>query len=295
MRVMENAMYLEKIELANNSRKKVTRICDDCKLKEIVSMAIVWGGRKRRNSETDFCKKCSYKYRILDHPKMELSSSWNGGRYLNDNGYYRIYDGKNYIYEHKRIMEIFLKRRLTPQEQVHHIDMNKVNNRIENLFYCKNKKEHAKIHTQMEMLAQNLFGSMIWYDWKSHNYTIDNINTSSPWKYSIASLQTIMSIKTYKEARRQDGKEYLRFTNRKQKYGFQHISIMKMICGDIQNKIVHHVDGNTLNNDPSNLDIMDRSVHKQCHNSLQICIIALMKIGKIYFDKTKGEYRRVYE
>jgi len=47
---------------------------------------------------------------------------------------------------HRIVMEKYLKRGLTKEEVVHHIDGDKSNNDINNLRLFPNKKEHAKFH-----------------------------------------------------------------------------------------------------------------------------------------------------
>lgn len=80
----------------------------------------------------------------------ENSAAWKGGKIHNKRGYILIFNrikGRSkYIYEHILIMEKSLKRCLTNNEVVHHINGNKSDNRIENLYLCKNGKEHARIH-----------------------------------------------------------------------------------------------------------------------------------------------------
>ena len=85
----------------------------------------------------------------------EKNYNWKGGKYLN-RGYLLIYapghpfNHKKYVPEHRLVMEYKIKRYLKPTEIVHHIDGNKVNNRIENLLLCKNPEEHKKIHLKKE-------------------------------------------------------------------------------------------------------------------------------------------------
>lgn len=51
-----------------------------------------------------------------------------------------------YIREHRLIMENYLNRTLEPNEKVHHINGDKLDNRIENLKLFSNNKEHLKYH-----------------------------------------------------------------------------------------------------------------------------------------------------
>lgn len=53
----------------------------------------------------------------------------------------------NHSVEHRIIMEKHIKRKLLPEEIVHHIDGNKRNNKIENLLLLPNRAEHNKLHT----------------------------------------------------------------------------------------------------------------------------------------------------
>jgi hypothetical protein len=54
--------------------------------------------------------------------------------------------------KHIEVMEQKLGRVLNTNEIVHHIDCNKINNTIDNLYLCS-KKEHGIIHKQLESLA----------------------------------------------------------------------------------------------------------------------------------------------
>jgi len=49
-------------------------------------------------------------------------------------------------------------------------------------------------------------------------------------------------------------------------------------------EIVHHVDGNGLNNEPGNLSVMTKKKHSQCHLSLSQCVGRLVKMGAVGFE-----------
>jgi len=52
-------------------------------------------------------------------------------------------------------------------------------------------------------------------------------------------------------------------------------------------EVVHHIDGNSLNNQPNNLHIITRAEHEKCHYSLQHCISKLFLKKEISFINGK--------
>ena len=69
----------------------VTRTCDCCGRREQCFKDIAIKSRKKRHEDTDYCKTCSYKFRIVEQKIGPDSPFWKGGRRLNTNGYYRLY------------------------------------------------------------------------------------------------------------------------------------------------------------------------------------------------------------
>lgn len=79
----------------------------------------------------------------------ERNGNWNGGKKMLD-GYLYIYlpnhpscTKEKYVVEHRMVMEKHLGRYLTKKEVVHHINHNRLDNRISNLKLYKNNSEHC--------------------------------------------------------------------------------------------------------------------------------------------------------
>lgn len=69
-----------------------------------------------------------------------------GKGHINMQGYMVISDGKNTKhFEHRLIMEKFIKRKLKSSEHIHHINGIRNDNRIENLQILTHS-EHSKLH-----------------------------------------------------------------------------------------------------------------------------------------------------
>jgi len=57
-------------------------------------------------------------------------------------------------------------------------------------------------------------------------------------------------------------------------------------------EIVHHIDFDKLNNEPSNLYLFEsRSEHRKAHCSFESIVPALVERGIIEFDCSEGVYR----
>lgn len=111
--------------------------CDNCNEKFKLHKCYLKRERKHR-----FCsKKCEADFKNY-HNTIE---NWQGGHVSSSTGYkYIRYKGKQ-IEEHRLVMMKHLKRELKTNEHVHHLNGNKLDNRIENLVLLSNA-EHHKLH-----------------------------------------------------------------------------------------------------------------------------------------------------
>jgi hypothetical protein len=142
--------------------------CDNCS----VEFSKIRNGKYDPNSKS-YCKSCiskfganklagaaGYESRIKNTLEPRV-----GSIIIDKEGYPQIYIGKNYPYrkggyshirEHQYIMEMNLGRRLEKGEIVHHIDGNKRNNSLDNL-YLTTVEEHNKLHAESESILFELY------------------------------------------------------------------------------------------------------------------------------------------
>ena len=93
---------------------------------------------------------------------------WNWkGKVKHTSGYIKIQfpqhpyaDSQGYVFEHRLVMEKHLGRYLKPEEIIHHIDFNKANNKINNLYLFPSNSAHRKYHEQLKIKAMELFKNL---------------------------------------------------------------------------------------------------------------------------------------
>ena len=78
--------------------------------------------------------------------------NWKGGRKQRSDGYWLILkpehpnaNNQGYVREHRLVAEEIIGRYLIKEERVHHINLNKTDNRQENLYVFKNNSKHQKV------------------------------------------------------------------------------------------------------------------------------------------------------
>ena len=133
-------------ELYVNQKRTTREICDIYGVKSISNLHVQL---KKMGVET---RKCA----------GEHHHSWKGGRVSKGDGYYGIWmpnheraDKQGYVYEHTLVVEKQMKRLPNKGEVVHHIDLDKLNNDISNLYVCGHK-EHSICHRSIERLIKPL-------------------------------------------------------------------------------------------------------------------------------------------
>jgi hypothetical protein len=127
-------------------------------------------------------KHCRNRFVHGHHIRLNGHHNWKGGRKITWSGYIRVLkpehpycDSQGYVLEHRLVMEKYLGRYLTKEENIHHINENRKDNRIENLQIVSNK-EHRILH-------QKDMSNRICYICKSNETRLTMINRPMWYKY----------------------------------------------------------------------------------------------------------------
>lgn len=189
--------YLIK-DLKPRSERKVKLICDDCGKETITTYANynTYTKKINFNGETR-CNRCSSKIsgrknkgrisktRGIPQPNRrgKNSPTWKGGEYVASDGYkmVRVNSGtlnrksgwNQYQKEHVYLIEKELNRKLTKNEIVHHIDGNKLNNSLNNLWLCDHSK-HRTAHQSLQEIGYLLIkNKLIHFNTTTGQYEAD--------------------------------------------------------------------------------------------------------------------------
>ena len=112
-------------------------------------------------------------HKLSNHPK------WKGRD--NNCGYYYIYNPEHpnaspsgYISESRFVAEQIIGRVLNIDEFVHHIDMDKSNNNVDNLYITK-QRGHKAVHASLNRLCKEMLErNIIYFDKKEGVYGLRN-------------------------------------------------------------------------------------------------------------------------
>ena len=134
----QDAPYCSMECSAKARRNRVEFTCDTCGKKFDVRAS------QAKNYNVRYCsKKCMYKKQSEE--RRGAGTPWYKGGYISDKGYKVITVDRKKYQEHRYLMEQHLGRKLTRNEEVHHLDDNKLNNDINNLIVLS-KADHTKLH-----------------------------------------------------------------------------------------------------------------------------------------------------
>ena len=136
-------------------KKHVHGFCSrSCKYEWNKTLTGHWKGKKMPESAKQKMRENHADFR------GEKNGRWKGGRRVDKDGYvllhlpdhpYRDYHG--YVREHRIAMEKHIGRHLLPDEVVHHIDQDKLNNDISNL-QIMTPQAHMSLHSKERWESQ---------------------------------------------------------------------------------------------------------------------------------------------
>jgi len=163
-------------DLSPASEKRIKYRCDDCGNESDRSWANHQKAIKKWGKKT-YCRKCASRRtgkerrgreawnKGLSGPRGAASPSWRGGSYIDAHGYRMVYrrEGakpaigwESYAKEHVLVMEESIGRSLEKGEAVHHLDGERLNNILRNLFLTDHQG-HRVAHQSLQEIGYALF------------------------------------------------------------------------------------------------------------------------------------------
>lgn len=174
-------MLLESVDgLKTTSKTKILVRCDNCETENRVQYRSIYMSRTRRKSEKDFCIKCARNFAAINRRRGTVHDS---------NGYSYVQDGNERVFIHTKVAEEKLGRPLTQTEVVHHINGDKKDNSIENLYVFENQKQHMLSHNSLEELSFYLVkNNYIKFDTNSARYYLNKSNLNFEKSYGFENI-----------------------------------------------------------------------------------------------------------
>jgi len=183
------------LDQPQNKTDHVRRLCDLCgdiakrRYSDLMQSRKNFAARVGKHDFKDYCVRCAPKIKMsgelspTKNVKVRAKMSRNRRRdpngklsdgYVN-RGYKYVLDKdtQKYILEHRAVMQNTIDRVLTEKEQVHHINGDKLNNLIENLYLCSSCSDHNRVHASLQKAAFELVNAgIIKFDADSGEYYV---------------------------------------------------------------------------------------------------------------------------
>jgi hypothetical protein len=268
--------------------KKIELQCDKC-FKNFEMFDASFKLANKRHPNRHLCFKCANAREFKKIIIGEQNKNFKNG--LSPEGYKRIYyNGKNQ-FEHRIIAEQKLNRKLFPLEQVHHVDCDKLNNSLDNLYIAKSRSDHNKCHASMEKIGFNFLNVFIWFNQEKKLYQTGGSEKFNPAKeYGDKVMKEIIILPQIRNEKNEKSKK--RYICKYGTLRALHIYLVEYLIGRklYRDELVHHINGNIEDNNISNLLLATRASHKKIHESLRKCVSELYHKGMVKFSHESGIY-----
>ena len=259
---------------------KEIRVCRVCKINEKVCY--------KRSTKEYICWSCANKQRTFIKKPI-------GYNYGPNQGYNRVRteDGRQHM--HRYVVEQYIGRKLKEDETIHHIDFNKLNNDIKNLYICSNS-DHLAMNIPLMQLGYSFLSvdQHIWFDRQNKKYVLNEIKSlilDEP-KIILPEYTKQISKKVSMKKSKRMQLYYPKCQIRRHRF----VSYYRIVMESFLNRklergeTIHHINGDHLDNSINNLIVVSNKEHRRLEVSLLECATELYKRKLIYFDN--GIYKR---